>query len=113
MESGDDSDDTFPQKPLRQRKTTFKCMHETCSFSERIFGMSPPPDQQLPRTMNRTFQTQGELTKHLREVHDESPFPCEEIGCSRVGGRGFFRRKDLAKHVNDHHSTVDFQSSVK
>lgn len=52
MDSGDVSDDAYPQKLLRQRKTTFKCMHETCSFSEGILGMPPPPDQQLPRTIS-------------------------------------------------------------
>ncbi len=110
MESGDESDDaSFPTSP-RKRKTVFKCCNETCSTSG---GMASHPDQQAPRmAMSRTFQTRGELTKHLREVHDETPFPCQGKGCLRVGGKGSFREKDLLKHVEDHHTPAELQSSA-
>jgi hypothetical protein len=76
-------------------------------------GMVSLPDQQSSRmAMRWTFQTRGELTKHLREVHDESPFPCQEKICSRVGGKGFFREKGLLKHVEDHHISAEFQPSA-
>lgn len=105
MESGDDSDDTSSPASPRKRKTAFKCSHETCSTSG---GMASLPHQQSPRmAMGRTFQTRSELTRHLREDHDESPFPCQELGCSRVGGKGFFREKDLLKHVEDHHTSAE------
>lgn len=71
-------------------------------------GMGSLPNQQSPRmAMSRTFQTRGELTRHLREVHDESPFPCQERGCPRIGGKGFFREKDLLRHVEDHHTSSE------
>jgi hypothetical protein len=110
MESGDESSsEAKSPQSSRKRKTTFKCPHETCSYTT---GMSLQPDQQLPPVvMSRIFQTRGEFTRHLREVHDESIFPCVEIGCSRVGGKGFFRKKDLLKHVKDHHSSAEFQLS--
>jgi hypothetical protein len=38
-------------------------------------------------------------------VHDESLFPCLEIGCPRVGGKGYFRKRDLSNHAKDHHPT--------
>jgi hypothetical protein len=110
MESGDDSEETESQQAPRKRKAAFKCPHETCSYTTR---MSLEPDQQPPPVvMSRIFQTRGEFTKHLREVHDESIFSCVEIGCSRVGGKGFFRKKDLLKHVKDHHSSAEFQLSA-
>jgi hypothetical protein len=110
MESGDESDETSFPASTRKRKTAFKCSHETCSMSG---GMGSLPNQQSPRmAMSRTFQTRGELTRHLREDHDESPFPCQELGCSRVGGKGFFREKDLLKHVEDHHTSAEIQSSA-
>jgi hypothetical protein len=110
IESGDESDEISSQTSPPKRKTTFKCPHEICSYSGTL---GSHPNQQLPdAVMSRTFQTRGEFTKHLREVHDESTFPCVEIGCSRIGGRGFFRKKDLLKHVKDNHSTVNFQPSM-
>ena len=110
MESGDESDDSSLAAPPMKRKTAFKCPRETCSTSG---GMVSLPDQQSSRmATRRTFQTRGELTRHLREVHDESPFPCQERGCSRVGGKGFFREKDLLKHVEDHHISAEFQPSA-
>lgn len=110
MESGDDSDEIQSPHSSRKRKTTFKCLYETCSYTT---PMSSEPDQQMPTVvMSRTFQTRGEFTKHLREVHNESTFPCVEMGCSRVGRKGFFRKKDLLKHVKDHHSSAEFQPSA-
>jgi len=105
IEAGNESDeDQSQQSPSRKRKT-FQCPHEPCSYSGGTF---PPLDIQRPNGTSRAFQTRGELTKHLREVHDESLFPCKEIGCSRIGGKGFFRKKDLLNHAKDHHSTSDF-----
>jgi hypothetical protein len=46
---------------------------------------------------------QKDLTKHLREVHDESLNPCDFPGCGRVGKKGFFRKRDLLKHQKDYH----------
>ncbi|PMD25462.1 hypothetical protein NA56DRAFT_699390 [Hyaloscypha hepaticicola] len=110
MESWNESDENQSQQSPRKRKTTLKCPHETCSYAD---DMSSRPDEQLPSVvMSRTFQTRGEFAKHLREVHDESIFPCLETCCSRVWGRGFIRKKDLLNHVKDHHSTAAFESSA-
>jgi hypothetical protein len=110
MESGTESDESQPQQPPRKRKTTFKCPHDTCSHSS---GTSSGSDQSPSGVFSsRTFQTRGEFTKHLREVHNESIFPCPEIGCSRVGGKGFFREKDLLNHVKDHHSPAALEASA-
>lgn len=47
---------------------------------------------------NWPFKSQAQHTKHLREEHDESPFPCDVLHCDRVGGKGYFRKRDLMKH---------------
>jgi hypothetical protein len=39
----------------------------------------------------------------MRTVHNECLFPCPESGCSRVGGKGFFRERDLSEHQRTHH----------
>lgn len=106
MESEDESEVAHSQQSPRKRKATFSCPHETCSHSS---GMASLPDEPA---MHRTFLTRGEFTKHLREVHDESLFPCVEIGCCRIGGRGFFRKKDLLNHVKEHHTDAEFQPSA-
>jgi hypothetical protein len=51
----------------------------------------------------KPFASQAEYTKHIRDVHDESPFPCDIPDCKKVGGRGYFREKDLLKHRKDQH----------
>jgi uncharacterized Zn-finger protein len=50
------------------------------------------------------FQTASEYAKHMRKVHDESPFPCPEPRCDRIGGKGYFRRRDLFRHQKKEHS---------
>jgi hypothetical protein len=106
IESVDESEVAHSQQSSRKRKTTFSCPHETCSHPS---GMASLPDEPA---MHRTFLTRGEFTKHLREVHDESLFPCVEMGCCRIGGRGFFRKKDLLNHVKEHHTDAEFQPSA-
>ena len=49
------------------------------------------------------FQKISEYTKHMKKVHDESPFPCPEPGCDRIGGKGYFRRRDLFRHQKKEH----------
>jgi hypothetical protein len=39
----------------------------------------------------------------MREEHDETPFPCTKAGCKRVNGKGFFRKRDLMKHMKREH----------
>ena len=53
---------------------------------------------------NNAFRKVSEYTKHMKKVHDESPFPCPEPGCDRIGGKGYFRRRDLFRHRKKEHS---------
>ncbi len=101
IEPGDESEDQLQQSP-RKKKKTFSCHHDTCSYRP---GFPPQLDDAAYDPRPLTFPTRGELTRHLREVHDESLFPCLEIGCPRVGGKGYFRKRDLSNHAKDHHPT--------
>jgi hypothetical protein len=49
------------------------------------------------------FKTLAERTKHLKEVHDESKFPCPVPFCDKVGGQGYVRKGDLVKHIKAKH----------
>ncbi|QDS76173.1 hypothetical protein FKW77_007778 [Venturia effusa] len=53
------------------------------------------------------FQKQSDYTAHMRKVHDESPFPCKEPGCPKVGGKGYYRKRDLIKHQKKEHPDAD------
>ena len=70
------------------------CPHKDCSEwrPESIF------------VGRNAFQKVSEYTKHMKKVHDESPFPCPEPGCDRIGGKGYFRRRDLFRHQKKEHS---------
>ncbi|KAE8442040.1 hypothetical protein EG329_003897 [Mollisiaceae sp. DMI_Dod_QoI] len=58
------------------------------------------------RLTPKLFASQSAYTKHMREEHNESPFPCAVSGCSRTGKRGYFREKDLRVHHLKEHPTA-------
>ncbi|KAF2503001.1 hypothetical protein BU16DRAFT_26265 [Lophium mytilinum] len=73
------------------------------------YGRSCPrkgcPDYRSPaRWWDYAFDKVSDFTKHMKRVHDESPFPCTEPSCDRVGGKGYFRRRDLVKHQQKEHA---------
>jgi uncharacterized Zn-finger protein len=85
--------------PPRIRKS-LSCPHEDCPYFRSQDSLVQHPFQDT----DPAFRTQSQLTKHLREVHSESPFECTEPYCSRTGGRRFFRKADLLRHQKEHHS---------
>ncbi|OTB04525.1 hypothetical protein M426DRAFT_11419 [Hypoxylon sp. CI-4A] len=55
----------------------------------------------------KPFQTRGEYTRHLKDVHNASPFHCPVQEpwneCQRVGAKGYATAQGLRKHlVKDH-----------
>ena len=88
-----------PIRPSRRLKKRLLCPHEDCMDFEN--EETAPSPSGLRRV---SFQSQKQLTSHLREVHDECPFPCKAASCARKGRKGFFRNRDLLKHSKDHHS---------
>jgi len=76
------------------------CSHPGCpQYRDEAF-------KQLPRRIqaeNKPFNSQSAYTKHMRDEHNECPFPCDVPGCSRIGRRGYFREKDLLNHRRQEH----------
>lgn len=76
------------------------CPHPQCpKYRDETFKSSPRAIQQ----QTKPFSTQSAYTKHMRDEHNECAFPCDVVGCDRVGRRGYFREKDLLKHRRDQH----------
>jgi hypothetical protein len=71
------------------------CPHKECSESQ---------GEESCYRGTRPFKAASEYTEHMRKIHDESEFPCAAPACDRVGGKGYFRRIDLRKHMRKIHS---------
>lgn len=86
------------------RNTGRSCTHPDChsyrgivcsdgySFWRIGQGYSSGPEE-------HAFAKASEWMKHMRSEHNESLFPCPVPGCDRVGGKGWFRERDMVKHV--------------
>ncbi|CZR65871.1 uncharacterized protein PAC_15771 [Phialocephala subalpina] len=94
------------QSPARTSiKKPLICPYEECPSHSRIFANSPSPEN--PDCI--VFRTRKDFTEHLRQVHNDSLFPCTVLGCDRIGGKGYFRKRDLLKHEKEHNH--EFTSS--
>lgn len=72
------------------------CPHRSCPmYRERLYQGTDVNDG--------PFRTSSEYIAHMRTIHDESPLPCPVPGCTRVGGRGYFRESDLLRHQRNCH----------
>lgn len=86
----------------RTAKKALLCPHDQCTFHPNG----------IVDNSRWFFETKGELTNHCRYYHNESPFPCRQEGCVKIGGQGFFREKDLVKHERNCHSFgIDISTS--
>ncbi|KAI0845797.1 hypothetical protein F5Y00DRAFT_272703 [Daldinia vernicosa] len=54
-------------------------------------------------TTDAPFKNQSDYKQHLKDVHEDTPFPCHVDGCDRVGRRGYMRERDLMKHLTSQH----------
>ncbi|KAG9232011.1 hypothetical protein BJ875DRAFT_497845 [Amylocarpus encephaloides] len=76
-----DSDESLDNQPSQESSTTRKkrtpkslfCPNDACCKGNSDLGV-----------LRIAYQTQSQLTQHIREVHDESLFPCQEPRCSRT-----------------------------
>ncbi|KAH6656240.1 hypothetical protein BKA67DRAFT_531525 [Truncatella angustata] len=48
-----------------------------------------------------------DLNRWKKEVHDETPHPCDVPGCDRRGASGYMRQKDLMKHRAAKHPELE------
>lgn len=73
----------------QSRKLVLMCPHEDCLYHAQA-----------------VFSARRDVTKYLRDVHDESLFPCEFPGCRKIGGKGFFREEAFIKHMKEHEEAM-------
>lgn len=92
-----------------ESENTLKHSFPVCSYTQcpeyRDESFQKLPKKEQDR--NRPFTSRSAYTKHMREAHNECPFPCDVVGCCRVGRKGYFREKDLLKHRKDEHPECD------
>ncbi|KAJ0387364.1 hypothetical protein COL922a_002409 [Colletotrichum nupharicola] len=67
-------------------------------------GPAAPLDPAEEQRLTKPFSTQAEYTKHMKEAHDFTPFPCNVAGCIKTGKKGYSREKDLINHRKKEHS---------
>ncbi|KAK1506138.1 hypothetical protein CTAM01_03473 [Colletotrichum tamarilloi] len=66
------------------------------------------------QTRSKPFETQSEYTKHMKNAHDFTAFPCTVRGCSKTGAKGYAREKDLIKHrKKDHPETETYVPATR
>ncbi|KAI0137148.1 hypothetical protein BJ170DRAFT_678004 [Xylariales sp. AK1849] len=85
------------------------CPHTECEFYRDYSFQTLPWTEQVKL---KPFEKQAHLTKHLKEVHDETSFPCDVPGCNRVGAMGYVRERDLMKHRFAEHPEADEYTAV-
>ncbi|KAF1815658.1 hypothetical protein P152DRAFT_192464 [Eremomyces bilateralis CBS 781.70] len=59
--------------------------------------------------LDHPFKRGADYTSHIKEVHDESPYPCPVAGCNRVGAKGYFSKSPLVRHIKKEHVGTDIQ----
>ncbi|KAF6832122.1 CROL alpha [Colletotrichum plurivorum] len=94
FEAEDKIGDILPSRRGRYQAPPV-CPHRECSFYRDDSFKEMTAEEQMK---NKPFETQSEYTKHMKMVHDYTPFPCTVAGCSKTGKKGYTREKDLVNH---------------
>ncbi|KAI1381316.1 hypothetical protein F4677DRAFT_440532 [Hypoxylon crocopeplum] len=55
------------------------------------------------RNAQSPFKKQSDYSKHLKDVHEISRFPCPVAGCDRVDAKGYMAANGLMKHLACQH----------
>lgn len=85
-----------------REESLMSCSHTACSmYKPEAFH-----DQSFPRGQ-RAFEKISDVTAHMKKAHNKSPFPYTEPGCPKIGGKGYFRQRDLFKHQKKEHAIAD------
>ncbi|KAK8126871.1 uncharacterized protein PG998_002630 [Apiospora kogelbergensis] len=95
--------------PTRQVITNIipVCHFESCTYyRDASFGAQPLQFQEE----NKPFIKQADYTKHMKDVHEWSPFPCNLPSCDKREKKGYFSRKALQKHRKEKHPEAEEES---
>jgi hypothetical protein len=61
---------------------------------------------------NKPFTKQADYTKHMRDVHEWSPYPCDVPSCDKKDKKGYFSQKALLKHRQEQHPEAEAEPPV-
>jgi hypothetical protein len=76
------------------------CPHLGCPSHRGYSFFELHPNEQ---DKEKPFAKQSDYTKHMKDTHNETPFPCNVADCDRNGSRGYVSEKALIKHRKDKH----------
>ncbi|KAI0007955.1 hypothetical protein F4779DRAFT_589272 [Xylariaceae sp. FL0662B] len=93
-------DKACPKERKVQPRDVLVCPHPGCEFHR---GEEFRLLNRFEQSAQRPFTKQSDYSKHMKDVHKETPFPCHVAECDRVGSKGFMREKDLMKHLAAKH----------
>jgi hypothetical protein len=77
--------------------TTFHCPHAECGVVGGAF---------IGFKSSLTFNKQAEYQKHMRDLHNETPFHCLAPGCNRKGRLGYLQKIHLEYHQKREHPEI-------
>lgn len=83
------------------------CPHQDCP----LFRDPKDGEERWKVSDEHLFKSRSAYTTHLRKDHDDSVFPCTVPGCNRIGGKGYFRKRDLMKHIAKAHPDAGNQAA--
>ncbi|KAK8087168.1 hypothetical protein PG994_002142 [Apiospora phragmitis] len=94
-----------PDKPVQALETIRILQLPTCPYRgcEFFRGASFQTLSWTEQLTQKPFANQSSFTKHLKDIHKQTPFPCNVEDCDRVGDKGYVREKDLMKHRSAKH----------
>ncbi|KAI1210755.1 uncharacterized protein F4807DRAFT_57968 [Annulohypoxylon truncatum] len=94
------SDKIVETLPKQRHSSDFvHCIYPGCELNPSEWHRHDYSEQ--PRVYY--FTRRSDYTKHLREVHEITPFPCPITECKRVGSKGYSSRHGLVKHLAREH----------
>ncbi|KAI1495296.1 hypothetical protein F5X96DRAFT_3653 [Biscogniauxia mediterranea] len=84
--------------PVYDLMTTCPVPHCELAGGEDFFNLEWTVQRQLS-----AFRTFRGYRKHMKEIHEETPFPCTVPDCNKIGANGYLHEKNLMKHLADSH----------
>ncbi|KAK3943556.1 CROL alpha [Diplogelasinospora grovesii] len=76
------------------------CPHAECEFHRDGAFLRL---ELAEKAQHKPFVNKSDYTKHMRDVHKETPFPCDVPGCDKTGAKGYFLEKALMRHRDEKH----------
>ncbi|KAI0900294.1 hypothetical protein F4806DRAFT_491181 [Annulohypoxylon nitens] len=59
------------------------------------------------------FKKRSDYMKHLKEIHNATPFPCPVTECKRIGPKGYTSFDGLKKHLDREHKLTPEDMKLK